>query len=79
MDDATHHWPMDKLDGGGLGDIAGYKHGHVEGAAEIITTGPIVHHGLRTAAVSLKKSDNSYVDLGDFSALQFMNLDWATG
>jgi hypothetical protein len=79
LEDARHHWPMDKLDGGDLGDIAGSHHGRIETGGEIVNTGPIVHNGFRTAAISLKESDRGTIDLGDLSELQMMNLDWAAG
>ena len=80
FDDATHHWPMDKLDGGGIGDIAGGQHGRVlTGVGQIVNTGPAVHSGFRTAGVSLRESDRGTIDLGDFSALQMMNFRWVLG
>ncbi len=79
LDDARHHWPMDKQDGGGVGDIAGSQHGHVDNAWEFVATGPIVHTGFRTAAISLKDNNRGAIDLGDFSAVQMMNLDWVSG
>ena len=70
---------MDKLDGGGIGDIAGSQHGHIHGGYEVVDSGPIVHSGFRTAATSLKEANRGFIDLGDFSAVQMMNLDWAYG
>ena len=62
-----------------MGDIIGGQHGRVYKGGEIVKTGPIVHSGFRTAAVSLNEKDGSFIDLGDFAATQMMNLDWAEG
>ncbi|XP_028406520.1 polycystin-1-like isoform X2 [Dendronephthya gigantea] len=80
FDDATHHWPMDKLYGGSVGDIAGSQHGRVvAGVGQIVNTGPIVHSGFKTAGISLRESDRGTLNLGDFSALQMMNFRWKSG
>jgi hypothetical protein len=79
FNDALHHWPMDKLDGGGMADIVGSQHGHIVGEYAVVNSGPIVHSGFSTAAISLKGSSLDRIDLGDFSAVQMMNLDWEYG
>ena len=79
MDDATHRWPMDKLDSGGLGDIAGNQRGFVKGGGKIVNTGPYVHQGFTTGAVSLPENTNGNVDLGDVSALAMMDFDSSAG
>ena len=79
MDDATHHWPMDKLDSGGVGDIAGSQRGVVESEGKVVKTGPYVHKGFTTGAISLSGSTRDYVNLGDFDAVPMMDLDWSSG
>lgn len=68
---------MDKLSGGDLLDIKGYRHAQMYGGTLVIT-GPVVRTGFYTAAVALDSTNNDYIDLGDFAASPLIDPEYWT-